>query len=301
MLHVLCLSEQCRDILSSLGLAQLRLVALGELEAAFPDLARVKSQRRLVEYYFTLTPFWPLYLLENDPGVERVVYLDSDLWFFSSPAPLLAEQGDASVSLVPHRFPERLRGKEAYGKYNVGWLSFRRDAQGLEILRWYRDRCMEWCYDRWEEGRFADQKYLDALVESFGGVHVLGHPGANLAPWNVDRHAVTGEPGNVRVDGDPLIFYHFHGLCRLFGPICESGLGWYCSRLTPTLRQAVYAPYLQELGDVARVVETTVRERMLPGAPDLLSTPWHSRFSGGRASDVLRLVKGAFAGSLVMG
>ncbi len=37
-------------------------------------------------------------------------------------------------------------------------------------------------------------------------------PGAGLAPWNVSAHELSGENGEVRVDGRPLVFYHFHSL-----------------------------------------------------------------------------------------
>ena len=78
--------------------------------------------------------------------------------------------------------------------YNVEWVTFRRDPDGLEALNWWHDRCIEWCYQRAEDGKMGDQKYLDDWLVRFERVHVVRHPGAGLAPWNVKAHRL-GEDG----------------------------------------------------------------------------------------------------------
>lgn len=120
--------------------------------------------------------------------------------------------GTCSVAITPHRFPPELRDYVRYGIYNVGWLSFRHDPVANECLHWWRARCLEWCYDRVEDGKFADQKYLDQWPALFGSVAVLTHPGANLAAWNLSSVKLGRGDGTVTADGRPLIFYHFHQL-----------------------------------------------------------------------------------------
>ena len=80
--------------------------------------------------------------------------------------------------------PAGWKSQRRFGLYNVGWVSVRRRDDGIAALRWWRERCIEWCYDRVEGDRFADQRYLDRLPEMFSGIHVISHLGANLAPWN---------------------------------------------------------------------------------------------------------------------
>ena len=80
--------------------------------------------------------------------------------------------------------------------YNVQFMTFRRDARGLEALHWWRDRCIEWCYYRVEDGKLGDQKYLDDWPERFDGVHVLEHPGGGLAPWNVENYELARRNGS---------------------------------------------------------------------------------------------------------
>ena len=155
-------------------------VTLAQLEAHDPAFAATKAGRTPTEYCWTATPALPLYLFDTRPELEEVTYLDADLLFFSSPEPLFAEMGDASVLITPHRFAPEYAHHEASGTYNVQFLTFRR-AGGLEILRWWHDRCVEWCFNRLEDGKLGDQKYLDDWPERFAGVHVLAHLGA--AAW----------------------------------------------------------------------------------------------------------------------
>jgi hypothetical protein len=115
--------------------------------------------------------------------------------------------------IVPHRFPPWLRHwTELDGIYNGQLVMFRNDERGLAALRWWRERCLEWCYDRREDGKFADQKYLDDWPDRFPGVHVLAHPGGGLAPWNARQYALERRNGALLVEGRPLVFYHYQSL-----------------------------------------------------------------------------------------
>jgi hypothetical protein len=251
VLHVLCLDEPTFSYLSGLRRPDLRPIALADFLAADPELAAAKSNRSLIEFYFTCTAPLALYVLDSDPGIDLVTYLDADLFFFSDPAPALGELGDRSVLIVGHRFPPRLKGLEKYGVYNVGLLSFRNDARGRGCLAWWRERCLAWCYDRWEGGKFADQKYLDDWPGRFPGVAVLQHKGANLAPWNVAAYKLRRRGGAVLVDADPLVCFHFHHLRVINRFIFELGLEIYGVPLCPVLKREVYYPYLRELQEVS--------------------------------------------------
>src|SRR6185369_9309965 len=122
-------------------------IPLEEFEAADPALLQAKANRSKVEYYFTCTPSLPLYVLNKNPEYDLVTYIDSDLYFYSSPEPLFEEMGDDSISVIEHRYAPHLLGRERYGIYNVAWMSFRRTPDGLACLNWWRERCLEWCYD----------------------------------------------------------------------------------------------------------------------------------------------------------
>jgi hypothetical protein len=246
-LWVLCLDQVTFDVLTALKLPGVVPIRLPDFEQGDGALLRAKENRTLVEYYFTCTPSLVLYVLRNWPEIDSIAYLDADLWFFADPSPLYEEVREHSIGIIPHRFPPQLQALVQHGIYNVGWLWFRRDEAGLACLQWWRKRCLEWCYDRVEDGRFADQKYLDDWPQRFPGVAVIQHKGANLAPWNLSNYRIRYDGSRVLVDGDELIFYHFHGLRQRRPWLYDTGLGSYKTTLTSVVRRHIYIPYIREL------------------------------------------------------
>jgi hypothetical protein len=204
-----------------------------------------------------------LFILNHYPRVDLITYLDADLFFFADPAPIYEELADRSIGIIGHRFPPFLQGLELYGIYNVGWVSFRRDAHALACLRWWRERCLEWCYDRYEDGRFADQKYLDDWPSRFQRVAVLGHKGANLAPWNLANYTIRANGDRVLVDEDPLIFFHFHRLRQIEGWVYDPRLVDYKTKASTVVRRSIYAPYIRMLAETAEHLPPSLREAAL--------------------------------------
>lgn len=246
-LFILCMDEPVRATLQKMNLAGVELVSLTELETADRGLLDVKLSRSLIEYYFTCSPCWPLYLMDRLAEGECLHYLDADLYFFSSPEPIFQEMGDGSVLIIEHRFPRALKHLELYGIFNVGWVSFRKSAAGLQCLRWWRERCLEWCRDFPEDGKFADQKYLDQWPFRFEGVVVLQHKGAGIAPWNISEQQLTVSDGVLRCEsGVPLIFYHFHKFKALSDWLFELALD-YTPHPKNAARRLIYRPYIVEL------------------------------------------------------
>lgn len=210
-LWVLCFDDETFDILRLLELPNVRLIPHRKFEEGDEELLRAKAQRSRVEYYWTCTPALPLYILQHNPEVQVITYLDADLLFYSDPQPIYYEFANDSILIIEHRYAsEYAHFAETAGIYNVGIMAFRRDADGLQCLQWWRDRCLEWCYRRVEDRRFGDQKYLDDWPERFKGVVVLQHKGAGLAPWNLSRYQVKYKRRKITVDDQHLIFYHFH-------------------------------------------------------------------------------------------
>ncbi len=294
-LWVLALDRECAEFLQAAALPNVRMMTLAELESFDPELKAVQGTRSRVEYYFTCSPCLPRYLIHAH-ALGEITYLDSDLWFFSSPEAVFDELGHGSVAIIPHRFAGRSAASHSrHGEYNVGWLTFRADAQGTACLEWWRARCIEWCYDRVEADRYADQKYLDFFQALFDGVLEISHPGANLAPWNAAASKIELQDGLVRVDGRPLLFFHFQGMRKLSPTVYDSNLTSYGAHMTHSLREGVFRPYI---GAMQRA-EAFVAQR-LPQAIDANTLrranlgPWRLQ-----ASRVYRTWRARWAGNLI--
>ena len=246
-LWVLCLSDECFSALTRLALPSLMPVALADFERGNTALATAKANRSTIEYYFTCTPSLMDWVLKQDAEIDIITYLDSDLFFFSDPEPIFSSFEGYSSLIVEHRFAAPVKASEAYGRYNVGWVSFRRDADGLSCLAWWRDRCLEWCYDVLDGDRFADQKYLERFSELFRGVLVLDHPGANLAPWNLASHRLEESASGILVDGRPLVFFHFHGFKQVLPGVWRTHHRNNGAAYRGFLVRRLYRPYIHAL------------------------------------------------------
>jgi len=245
-LYVLCLDEQTESVLKSLGKSTIIPVALRDVEAWDPDLLEAKANRSTVEYYFTLSPVLPLYVLEHF-DCDLITYLDADLMFFSPPEAIFDELGDKSIFTTGHRFPQRLKDLEAYGRFNVQCQSFRKSDAGLACLHRWREQCLGWCYDRFEDGKFADQKYLDEWPGLYGEHLVISqHPGIGVAPWNVSAVQLKCDASVWMVGCDPLVFYHFHDLKFLGRRWLKTGLGQYHAPISSELR-SLYSAYCNHI------------------------------------------------------
>lgn len=249
VLWVLALDPEIHAALSARSEPCLRVVPLAEMERGDTALAAAKASRSRVEYLFTLSPCWPLWLLKAHPELSGVTSLDADLFFFASPRSFFdeIEASGASVGIVGHRYPPALRHLEAWGRFNVGIQYFKNDAAGRAVLEDWRRRCLEWCHDRPEPGRFADQKYLDAWPERFGdAVHEVVHPGVNAAPWNWSGAAWRMRDGHPHVDGRPLMVFHFAKFRSCRSGVWDSGQLEFAV-MPRWLRVAVYEPYHRAL------------------------------------------------------
>jgi hypothetical protein len=251
-LWVLCLNEPCYRALSALNLPNLRLCRLADFEAADPEVAATRSTRSTIEYYFTCSPGWMLYVLNKEPSADWVTYLDGDLFFYSSPEAIYDELGDATVAIVPHRYTPKLVRLHKYGTYNVGWVGVRNDREGRSVIEWWRQRCVEWCHDYVEGDRFADQKYLDAFPGLSPRVKVIQHVGANLAPWNIGNYSVQFIDHQVMVNDRPLIFFHFQGLRRGYGFFVFNSHRRFRAPFGSEVRQHIYKPYVDQLLAIER-------------------------------------------------
>ncbi len=215
-LWVVAIDAEVERHLGQLTLPDLTVIPLASIES--PELLAVKPGRTRAEYCWTLTPFTAQAVFDREPTARRATYLDTDLFFLADPQILLDEldQSGKNVLITEHAYaPEYDRSHDS-GRFCVQFLTFERSDRAREVMRWWQERCLEWCFARYEDGKFGDQVYLDQWPNLFGDrVHIVRQVEKTLAPWNV-RHIAqqTAEQGRPRLTP---VFYHFHGLRLLAG------------------------------------------------------------------------------------
>ena len=246
-LFAVCLDEITRLLVEQLAPPNVVPIALHAIERGDDSLAAARADRTLVEYYWTLTPTVIAWLLERHPEIESLLYLDADLYFFDAPDSVWDEMDRTSVLIQPHRFSPELSHLERYGLTTWGWSVFVETMMAPRCSIGGVGVCLEWCHCRLEEGRYGDQLYLNRFPEISKRVHPLAHIGGGVAPWNHMQYALTlGREGRPLVDGQPVIFYHFHSLA-VFEPQIIVPTKYLTNRVTEPLLRHVFVPYAEAL------------------------------------------------------
>ncbi len=235
---VLCMNDECFEILTALNLPFVSCIRLEDVET--PALLEAKEDRSVAEYCWTLSSCFTWHVMETEPHIDFITYLDADLLFYSPVQPLFDEIGERSIAIIEHRFPPHLIDWEVNGRFCVEWVSFRRDEEGMACLSRWKDQCIEWCYYRLEDDRMGDQKYLDEWPDRYAGCHIIQALGAGVAPWNYCRYDISSDD-EITVDGAPLIFYHFHQF-QMLGDASFDRISTFYSDYCPE-PDAIYARY----------------------------------------------------------
>lgn len=242
-LYIFAFDDRSYELLKKLNLEFVTVVSLQEFED--DELLALKSGRTAGEYCWTCTPSIIKYSIEKY-NLDSCTYLDADLYFFSNPAILIKEMGEKSVLITEHRYTPEYDQSATSGIYCVQFMTFKNDTNGMRVLNWWRESCNTWCYARFENGKFGDQKYLDDWTTRFDGVHVLQHLGGGVAPWNIQQYKLEEKPFE-------LVFYHFHGL--KFLPDEKVELGSY--KLRKFDLKMLYKPYLAHLEKIKKQIDNS--------------------------------------------
>jgi hypothetical protein len=254
-LRCVCFDDLSHAVLAELGDPRLEPVHVAELERADPELLATRTQRSQLEYMWTATPCVVRYFRERD-GLDEITYVDADIRFYADPTPAFEALAGGSVLITPASSSPQHYSKglvRRTGLFIVQFMTFRSDEAGTEALDWWRERCLEWCYARYEDGKMGDQLYLDDWPTRFGGVRLLGHPGV-LGPWCIESRAVAQGPDGITVDGEPLLFFHFMGLRRYADGTYRPAAGRF--RITAEEKRLIYDPYVERLAELRRRITT---------------------------------------------
>ena len=183
-----------------------------------PEFESWAFKHSIVEFCTAVKGFMIARLL-NEPGVSKVIYLDPDTALLSPLEEVASSLDTQNIVLTPHQLdPEEtdvaIRDNEIaslkYGIYNLGFAAVAASGEGKRFAAWWRDRLRDYCFDDVPNGLFTDQRWCDHVPSFFDGVHILKHPGYNVASWNLSQRPITiGHDGVIRAKGEPLRFFHF--------------------------------------------------------------------------------------------
>lgn len=218
---VLALDDNVRSFLSALGRPEWRVIGLSDLRD--DDLMTLHGKRRQREFCWTCTPALSHRMVLDAEEGDIVVYLDADLRFFAAPELLLDELGpEGSILIHEHRFSaDRQRYEATSGRFNVGFVAFRVTEEARACVKRWRSQVLETCVLDPDNGLCGDQGYLNEWPKKYPGLRIMENIGGGVAPWNLNSYVLTGSRGTPRVDGVPVVFFHYHS----FRSVAVSRLG----------------------------------------------------------------------------
>ena len=258
-LYIFAFCDVSLQLLRTLNLPHVTIVSLDELEDE--ALLEIKPTRTRGEYCWTCASSILWYCLVK-LNLSHCTYVDADIYFYSDPQILIDEMGAASVLITEHRFSPNYMGSVRFGRYCVQFMTFKNTPQGLQVLAWWRNACLTWCYNRLEGGKFGDQKYLDDWTTRFEGVHVLGHLGGGVAPWNLQQYHFKKTKSQFYLldsatgSRHDIVFFHFHNVKIKSGRVDAEHL-YKTYTMTYHAYAMFYWGYLKEVRALTRTLHLT--------------------------------------------
>lgn len=294
-LYILAMDDKCHEVLSGLSYPNVVLISMEEFLT--DELIEARKERTAVEFCWTCSAWLIDYVLSRF-NEDICTYIDSDLFFFSSPDVLLNEINNHSVQIIEQKLNRgnaEKRLKRVSGTYCVEFNTFKKEKQSLALLNWWKEQCAKSCRSVSDKKSFGDQLYL----ENWGTldyVHVIENPGAGIAPWNINHYRLADESGAQIKDKKtkqvfPIVFYHFHGFSMMDDDKAYINVyqtGW---NIDDKLVDSLYRPYLEEIISARKMLSkeygVSFVQRKTESGGSLVSKIIKARKSGKTAAEIL--------------
>jgi lipopolysaccharide biosynthesis glycosyltransferase len=194
--------------------ADLRITWVEDLD--IPNFEHVAFKYDILELNTNVKPTFVQRLLQS---YDKAIYLDPDIFVYSSLEPIYDLLDEHGVVLTPHITrpidDDELPSEQEFmtsGIYNLGFAAFNRSPEAVDLLAWWERRCLTLAYNEQAQGLFVDQKWMDFAPSLCSTTAILREPQYNMAYWNMHERQISWPDGVPYANGRPLVFFHFSGL-----------------------------------------------------------------------------------------
>lgn len=188
-------------------------------DLGIPGFLSVAFKYNILELSTGVKPSFLKWLLDRR-GVERLIYLDPDIFVYAALDEIDERLRETDIVLTPHmlspirddRKPEE-QDFLRVGVFNLGFIGVSNRAPARAFLDWWEARCLALGFLEQRSGLFVDQKWINFVPCFFPGVGIVRDPGCNVAYWNLHERTIGAKDGGLLVNGaSPLKFFHFSGI-----------------------------------------------------------------------------------------
>jgi hypothetical protein len=188
-------------------------------EIGLEDLHSVGMMYDILELNTNVKPTFLKHLLRAF-NLDRLTYLDPDIFVYRPLTPVFDALASASAVLTPHLtspVEDDMRPSEQdhlyNGTYNLGFIAVRHTDEALRLLDWWERRCLDNGFSEGRTGLFVDQKWMNLAPGLFSDIAIVRHLGLNMAYWNLhERRLSCASDGFMVNEAVPLCFFHFSGI-----------------------------------------------------------------------------------------
>jgi hypothetical protein len=247
---------------------KLRDVEILDAASFVPAFATMALYYDALELNTAVKPDCFLELLSR-PAVERVIYLDPDIYFYGALDAVWSALETSSLVMTPHLRRPSADFEEPSdltilrsGVHNLGFLGVKRSDPVIAFIQWWRERCRFDCRVAFDEGVFTDQRWMDLAPSFVRDARLLRQPGLNAAYWNISGSALSNTDGRWTIDGALLIFFHFSG----FDPLRPEIVSRHQTRLPPV-----------KAGPLRDLLHDYARRLLAHGYASSIKTPYGHR------------------------
>lgn len=247
-LHILCYDTDIYSYLKNNFFNKIKIYHIDEIFEFDIYLKNKVSELELINQVVSSRPVFIKYLNEKK-NLNNLFLIDADTYFYSDPKKIILEAKNKSIAFCRHNFVRNKKDLEKkYGIYNAGFIYFNLDNNGKFFLNRWSNLCKEWCLFKAEDGKFSDQKYLETLyLEMKDNIEIIDNPGVNLAPWNLENKRIEKKNGELYVDENKIIFFHYHGIRTFSKYVYFLGVSGYKFRISNNVKNLLYKDYLNLL------------------------------------------------------
>ena len=205
------------------------VVAKENLDISESQWNDISFKYNLTEFCTSIKPSAFKFFMDKS-DCDKVIYLDPDIYFYSSIGQIFDILDSCDILLTPHitQIADKLDSDApenawlSCGIFNLGFCGLRNGNAARKMVSWWHQRLIDKCYIDGNDFYFTDQKWMDFLPSFFTAdqLRISMHLGMNLAPWNFFERKILDKDGILTVEkrqgqgdlqSDSLIFVHYSG------------------------------------------------------------------------------------------
>lgn len=264
-LWVLCLDGSSFEAVKKIMPFDINVIRLQDCQPLNSKFREFTKKRSFSESIFSIKPLFIKTIMNELNEEDWLTYIDADsLAFpnFSSRALIPEKQ---SILLSPHYYADFGFWDSATGLFNAGFVGFKKNQVGQEAIDFWTRECEKLCSISKATGLYADQKYLDSILERWPTEVAFTPKGVNFSTWSLKQESKIYLANGlaVNVDDCEIKLFHYHGFRHSRFITVQGAKRYGAINNFKLLQNLIYNPYVHQIALVRNEISIMGEEGFL--------------------------------------